>query len=148
MGSPDGVKKFFISKHWERLVNIYHDGNISFRARMMSRLPGSLKQTWGSGCLSWQPNDSIWFRLGRILWPWIHLNFISFNAVEFLQSENTFVMTVALRYGKHLSTSVTAVGDMIIGKSLDKFVKVRDVKVSTKRWCGSQTQQYSGSGTG
>ena len=36
---------------------------------MTSRLPGSLKQTQGSGCLSWQPNDSAWFSLRCILWP-------------------------------------------------------------------------------
>ena len=36
---------------------------------LTSRLPGSLKQTRGSGCLSWQPNDSARFRLRRILRP-------------------------------------------------------------------------------
>ena len=40
-------------------------------------------------------------------------------------------------------------GDNIIGKSFDKLVKARDVKVSTKRWRdGSQTQRYGGSGKG
>ena len=40
-------------------------------------------------------------------------------------------------------------GGIIIGKSFDKLAKARDVKVSTKRWRdGSQTQRYSGSGTG
>ena len=40
-------------------------------------------------------------------------------------------------------------GGIIIGKSFDKLVKARDVKVSTKRWRdGSQTQRYGGSGTG
>ena len=40
-------------------------------------------------------------------------------------------------------------GDIIIGKSFDKLVKARDLKVSTKRWRdGSQTQRYSGSGSG
>ena len=58
-------------------------------------------------------------------------------------------MTEALRYHKLLSTSLIAVGDIIIGKSFDKHVKARDVKVSRKRWRdGSQTQGYGRSGTG
>ena len=62
------------------------------------------------------------------------LKFIGFNTVKFLQSENNiFVLTDALRYHKQLSTSLIAVGDIIIGKSFDKLVKARDVKVSTKR---------------
>ena len=52
-------------------IYIYYAGNISFDVApwlsvMTSRLPGSLKQTRGSGCLSWQPNASARFRLGRI----------------------------------------------------------------------------------
>ena len=79
----------------------------------------------------------------------IHLKFIGFNAIKFLQPENIFVLTEALRYHKQLSTSLIAVGDIIIGKSFDKLVKARDVKVSTKRWRdGSQAQRYGGSGTG
>ena len=79
----------------------------------------------------------------------IHLKFIGFNAIKFLQSENIFVLTEALQYHKQLSISLIAVGDIIVRKSFDKFVKVRDVKVSTKRWRdGSQTQRYGGSGTG
>ena len=79
----------------------------------------------------------------------IHLKFIGFNTIKFLQSENIFVLTEALRYPKLLSTSLIAVGDIIIGKSFDKLVKARDVKVSTKRWHDrSQTQQYGGSGMG
>ena len=55
----------------------------------------------------------------------------------------------ALRYHKQYSTSLIAVGNIIICKSLDKLVKTMDVKVSTKRWrVGSQTQRYGGSGTG
>ena len=54
-------------------LNIYYCGNLSFDVTPLSimtyRLPGSLKQTRGSGCLSWQPNDSARFRLGHILWP-------------------------------------------------------------------------------
>ena len=70
----------------------------------------------------------------------IHLKFIGFNAIKFLQSENIFVLTEALQYHKQLSTSLIVVGDIIIGKSFDKLVKATDVKVSTKRWCdGSQT---------
>ena len=61
----------------------------------------------------------------------IHLKFIGFNTIKFLQSENIFVLTEALRYHKQLSTSLIAVGDIIIGKSFDKLVKARDVKVST-----------------
>ena len=62
---------------------------------------------------------------------------------------NIFVLTEALRYHKQLSISLIAVGDIIIGKSFDKLVKARDVKVSTKRWRDwSQTQRYGGSGTG
>ena len=79
----------------------------------------------------------------------IHFKFIGFNTIKFLQSENIFVLTEALRYHKQLSTSLIAVGDIIIGKSFDKLVKARDVKVSTKRWRDrSQTQRYGGSGTG
>ena len=79
----------------------------------------------------------------------IHLKFIGFNTIKFLQSENIFVLTEALRYHKQLSTSLIAVGDIIIGKSFDKLVKAMDVKVSTKRWRDrSQTQRYGGSGTG
>ena len=43
------------------------------------------------------------------------------------------MLTKALRYHKHLSTSLIVVGDIIIGKSLDELAKTRDVKVSTKR---------------
>ena len=79
----------------------------------------------------------------------IHLKFIGFNTIKFLQPENIFVLAKALRYHKQLSTSLIAVGDIIIGKSFDKLVKARDIKVSTKRWCDrSQTQRYGGSGTG
>ena len=79
----------------------------------------------------------------------IHLKFIGFNAIKFLQSENIFVLTEVLRYHKQLSTSLIAAGDIIIGKQFDKLVKARDVKVSTKQWRdGSQTQRYGGSGTG
>ena len=34
----------------------------------------------------------------------------------------------------HLSICLTAVGD-IVWESLDKFVRTRDIKVSTKQWC-------------
>ena len=79
----------------------------------------------------------------------IHLKFFGFNAIQFPQSENTFVLTEALRYHKYLSTSLIAGGDIFISKSLDKLIKTRDVKVSTKQWRdGSQTQWYGGSGTG
>ena len=64
-----------------------------------------------------------------------HDSFIGFNAIKFLQSENIFVLTEALRYHKQLSTSLIVVGDIIIGKSFDKLVKARGVKVSTKWWC-------------
>ena len=63
----------------------------------------------------------------------IHLKFIGFNAIKFLQSENIFVLTEALRSHKQLSTSLIAVGGIIIGKSFDKLAKARDVEVSTKR---------------
>ena len=63
----------------------------------------------------------------------IHLKFIGFNTIKFLQSGNIFVLTEALRYHKQLSTSLIVVGDVIIDKSFDKLVKARDVKVSTKR---------------
>ena len=76
----------------------------------------------------------------------IHLKFIGFNAIKFLQSESIFVLTEALPYNKQLSASLIAVGDIIIGKSSDKLVKAMDVKVSMKRWRdGSQTQRYGGS---
>ena len=63
----------------------------------------------------------------------IHLKFIGFNAIKFLQSENIFVLTEALRYHKQLSISLIAVGGIIIGKSFYKLAKAMDVKVSTKR---------------
>ena len=47
---------------------------------------------------------------------------------------NTFALTEVLRYHKHLSTSLIVMDDIIIGKTSDKLVKARDVKVSTKRW--------------
>ena len=142
---------------WRRHVKIYYCDNISFghwwRSAVVtyhcqSRLPGSLKQMGGSGCLSWQPSDSAWFRLGRIFCP----RFVS-SVLILMQSSfynlKTFVLTEALRYHKHISTSLIAVGDIIIGKSFDKLVKARDVKVSRKRWRDrSQTQWYGGSGTG
>ena len=69
--------------------------------------------------------------------------------MKFLQSENIFVLTEALRYHKQLSTSLIAVGGIIMGKSFYELAKARYVKVSTKRWRdGSQTQRYGGSGTG
>ena len=72
----------------------------------------------------------------------IHLKLIGFNAIEFLQSKNTFALTEALRHHKHLSRSLIAVGAIIIDKSLDKLVKTRDVKLSMKGWRdGSQTQR-------
>ena len=72
--------------------------------------------------------------LQRFFVATIHLKFIGFNTIKFLQPENIFVLAEALRYHKQLSTSLIAVGDIIIGKSFDKLVKARDVKVSTKRW--------------
>ena len=79
----------------------------------------------------------------------IHLKFIGFNTIKFLQSENIFVLAEALRYYKQLSTSLIVMGDIIIGKSFDKLVKATGVKISTKRWRdGSQTQRYGGTGTG
>ena len=78
----------------------------------------------------------------------IHLAFIGFNVINFLKSENIFVLTETLWYHKQLSTSLIVVGDIIIGKSLDKLVMARGVKVPTKRWRGgSQTQRYGGSDT-
>ena len=83
------------------------------------------------------------------VWGPVYFAVSGFNAIKFLQSENISVLTEALRYRKQLSTSLIAVGDIIISKSFDKLVKERDVKVFTKRWRdGSQTQQYGESGTG
>ena len=74
---------------------------------------------------------------------------VSMQSLKLLQSENTFVSTKAIPYNKHLSMSLITVHDIIIWIILDKLVKTRDVKVSTKRWHdGSQTQRYGGSGTG
>ena len=68
---------------------------------------------------------------------------------RFYNLKKNFVLTEALRYHKQLSTSLIALGDIVIGKSFDKLVKARDEKVSTTRWRdGSQTQRYGGSGTG
>ena len=60
----------------------------------------------------------------------INLTFVGFNAIELLQSENTFVWNKALRYHKHFSMSLIAVGDVIIWKSIDTLEGIRDVKVS------------------
>ena len=65
---------------------------------------GSLKQTQGSGCLSWQPNDSARFRWGTFCGHDLSQVY-GFNAIKDLQSENTYMLTRPLRYHKHLSTS-------------------------------------------
>ena len=66
-----------------------------------------------------------------------------------MQSSFCNPKTELLRYHKQLSTSLIAVGDIIIGKSFDKLVKARDVKISSKQWRDwLQTQRYGGSGTG
>ena len=44
----------------------------------------------------------------------INLKVFGFDAIELLISEKTFVSVDALRYHKHLSTSLIAVGDIII----------------------------------
>ena len=84
IGSPGSVGQFFTSRHSRTSCKyILLQWHIIW-ARMMyrhcqfmtSRLPGSLKQTRGSGCLSWQPNDSARFRLRRILWPRIILSLL------------------------------------------------------------------------
>ena len=141
IGSPDGVEQF---SQADTQVNIHYCGNLLFDvvplSVMTSRLPGSLKQMRGSGCLSWQSNDCI-VSFGAHFVATIHLKLIGFNAIEFLQSKNTCALTEALRHHKHLSTSLIAVGAIIIDKSLDKLVKTRGVKVSMKGWRdGSQTQ--------
>ena len=76
IGSLDVVEQFFTSRHSGTscksvVVVIYRLGTnyVAPLSVMTSRLPGSLKQTRGSGCLSWQPNNSARFRLGHILWP-------------------------------------------------------------------------------
>ena len=77
IGSPGGVGQFFTNRHSgtsrKYLLLRWHIiwARMTYRhcQFMSSRLPGSLKQTRGSGCLSWQPNDSARFRLRRILWP-------------------------------------------------------------------------------
>ena len=54
-----------------------------------------------------------------------------------------------LYWQNHYDITNSSVQVYIIGKSFDKLVKARDVKVSTKRWRDrSQTQRYGGSGTG
>ena len=98
-------------------VNIYHCGNISFGH-------GSNKREATGAC-----NDS----LTHFFVATIHRKFIGFDAIKFLQSENIFVLTEALRYHKQLSTSLIAVGDIIIGKSFDKLVKARDDDVLDHR---------------
>ena len=141
IGSPDGVEQF---SQADTQVNIHYCGNLLFDvvplSVMTSRLPGSLKQMRGSGCLSWQSNDCI-VSFGAHFVATIHLKLIGFNAIESLQSKNTCALTEALRHHKHLSTSLIAVGAIIIDKSFDKLVKTRGVKVSMKGWRdGSQTQ--------
>ena len=64
----------------------------------------------------------------RILWPRFTLSLLVLNAIKFLQTENIFVLTEALQYHKQLSTSLIAVGDIIIGNSFDKLVKAKEVK--------------------
>ena len=53
--------------------------------------------------------------------------------IKLLQSENKFMLTNALRNNKQLNTSLIVMGDIIIGKSFDKLVKMGDIKVSTKQ---------------
>ena len=77
IGSPDGVGQFFTRRHsgtsCKYILLRWHIiwARMTYRhcQFMTSRLPGSLKQTRGNGCLSWRPNDSVRFRLRRILWP-------------------------------------------------------------------------------
>ena len=96
IGSPDGVEKF---SQADTQVNIHYCGNLLFDVAplwvMTSRLPGSLKQMWGSGCLSWQSNNCALFRLGRILWPL----FISSYLV--LMQSSFYNLKIHLRWQKH-----------------------------------------------
>ena len=62
----------------------------------------------------------------------ITLKIVGFKAIELAQSENKFVLTKALRYHKHLRTSLMAVGDNIIGKPSDKHAQVMNGNASTK----------------
>ena len=90
-------------------------------------------QLWRPGCPAPSNKHEAAVSFGAHCVATIHLKFIGFNAVEFLQSENTFVLKEALRYHKHLSTRLIAVGAIIIDKSLVKPVKTRGVNVSTKQ---------------
>ena len=146
--SPGGVGQFFTSRHsgtsCKHLLLRWH----IIRARMTyrhcqfmsSRLPGSLKQTRGSGCLSWQPSLLV------------------------LMQSRFYNLKTYFYWQKHYDITNSSVqvwllgggwggggggGGIIIGKSFDKLAKPRDVNVSTKRWRdGSQTQRYGGSSTG
>ena len=76
IGSPGSIGQFLTSRHSGTSCKYLLLRRHTIWARMMyrhcqfmtSRLPSSLKQTRGSGCLSWQPNDSARFHLRHILW--------------------------------------------------------------------------------
>ena len=119
VGSPDSVGQFLQADTRGRHVDIYHYGNIylgtddvaplSVYEVPVARLPQTKREAAGA-C---HGNITTHFVAS------IHLEFIGINAIKFLQYENIFKLTEALRYHKQLSTSLIAVGDIIIGKSLD-----------------------------
>ena len=75
----------------------------------------------------------------------VNLKLIGFNDIVLLQTQTICVLTKASLYHKHLSTSLFAVGDLIIWKSLHKLAKKINIKVATKQWRdGSQTQWHGG----
>ena len=85
-------------------VNIYYCGNYHLTSRHYQLwrsdcpAPSNKRETAGAchGNLT-TPRSFVWARFMAT----IHLKFIGFNAIEFLQSENMFVLTEALRYNKH-----------------------------------------------
>ena len=68
----------------------------------------SSKQTWGKRCLSWQLNSMVSFGWDSLVT--FNLMLKCFNAIVILQSGNISVLSNALWYHKHLSTSFYVVG--------------------------------------
>ena len=107
---------------------------------MTSRLAGSLKQTWGSGCLSWQPNDSARFRVRRIFWP------LFISSLLVLMQSSFYNLKTHLFWQKHYDITNISIKFNCDGCY---HSRTRDVKLSMKRWHDeSQTQRNGGSGTG
>ena len=106
IGSPDGVVQSYTSRHsgkylllWEPIIRrraiVSYDVPAARPPQTNARQRVPVMATQGLCTVSF----------GAHFIATIHLKFIGFNTIEFLQSENIFVLTEALRYHKHLSAS-------------------------------------------